>query len=235
MRYNEKFVNTIYNRDWLWKMYVEENRNAYQLARIIGCDTSTVLRWLRKFDIPVKTMSEAVKLAPHPGSHAPRPRRKFADTLHNKEWLKDVYENKGMNASEIAKEAVSSVYTASLALERAGYSHSQSNAMMGRPCIKRKPDEELSEITLRKRARASIPEGPCIICGKPGQQVNHKDRNPRNYTLENLELLCPKCHSKQHALELHVMIEMLKSQYNVPYIEIHQIARDRMIEPETEV
>lgn len=32
-------------------------------------------------------------------------------------------------------------------------------------------------------------------------QVHHKDRNRTNNTLENLELICPNCHCKEHYLK----------------------------------
>ena len=32
-------------------------------------------------------------------------------------------------------------------------------------------------------------------------QVHHKDRNHKNINLENLELICPNCHAKEHFLE----------------------------------
>jgi len=229
MPYDKKYTDTIYNRDWLWKMYIEENRNANQVARIVGCDTGAVLRWLRKFDIPIKDSSEAQKLAPHPGSHAKRLKKKFWDTLHNSGWLKDSYELQGKSASEIAKEVGASVPATIEALQRAGINvRGISRSKIGQLVKKRKCDEELSEIALRKRARNLIPEGPCFICGAVGQHVNHKDRNPRNYSLDNLELLCKKCHSQQHASELHVMIEMLEN-FEVSYIEIYEAARNKLI------
>lgn len=32
-------------------------------------------------------------------------------------------------------------------------------------------------------------------------QVHHKDRDRNNNTLENLELICPNCHCKEHYLK----------------------------------
>ncbi len=33
------------------------------------------------------------------------------------------------------------------------------------------------------------------VTGKPPLEVNHRDGNPLNHTPENLEVLCPNCHS----------------------------------------
>lgn len=43
----------------------------------------------------------------------------------------------------------------------------------------------------------------CVRCGFDAEPkilgVHHKDRNRKNNTLENLEVLCPNCHSLEHA------------------------------------
>ena len=42
----------------------------------------------------------------------------------------------------------------------------------------------------------------CERCGYDDEPrilgVHHKDRNPKNNTLENIEVLCPNCHSLEH-------------------------------------
>jgi 5-methylcytosine-specific restriction endonuclease McrA len=42
----------------------------------------------------------------------------------------------------------------------------------------------------------------CKICGYDVQPkilgVHHKDRNPKNNDMSNLEVLCPNCHSLEH-------------------------------------
>jgi 5-methylcytosine-specific restriction endonuclease McrA len=46
--------------------------------------------------------------------------------------------------------------------------------------------------------------GVCERCGFDVYeilQVHHKDRNKKNIRSENLELLCPNCHAKEHFLE----------------------------------
>lgn len=44
----------------------------------------------------------------------------------------------------------------------------------------------------------------CNHCGKivslTTSHVHHKDRNPRNNTLENLEILCVRCHRLEHVI-----------------------------------
>jgi hypothetical protein len=228
MPYDKRFDTTLYNRDWLYKVYVEENRNAGQVARLLGCDRGAVLRWLRKLDIPVKSTSEACKLAPHPGSHSSRLRKKFWTTLHDEGWLKDAYVTRGLSASEIAREVGASVPATIEALQRAGiYVRGISRAKIGKPRGFR-PDEEVTEQALRARARRSFAEGPCALCGAVGQEVNHKDRNPRHYNQDNLEMLCKKCHAHQHAMELQVLIDRL-ARTGSSYLDVHNEARTRIL------
>lgn len=53
--------------------------------------------------------------------------------------------------------------------------------------------------TSHKRARNLKPPGSCERCGSPrGLHVHHKDNNPFNNELSNLERLCPSCHLKHH-------------------------------------
>ncbi len=84
MPYTKRFQDTLYSSEWLRRVYIDENRNAAQVGALINADKSAVLSALRRHGIPVKDASEAQKLAPHPGSHAPRPRNKFKTTLHDK-------------------------------------------------------------------------------------------------------------------------------------------------------
>lgn len=41
--------------------------------------------------------------------------------------------------------------------------------------------------------------GICEVCGKEGNtELHHKDRNPRNYSRDNIEELCMDCHKRRH-------------------------------------
>lgn len=101
---NAHLIDTVYSREWLHRMYVGEEKNAGQIARLVGCVPTTVLTWLRKFEVPIKSFGDALKRTAHPGSHAPRPRAKFLDTLQNDEWLLERW-NTGIRAAEIARQA----------------------------------------------------------------------------------------------------------------------------------
>ncbi len=233
MPYSKKYEETLYSKDWLQKVYVEENRNAAQVAALISCTRGAVLDSLRRFDIKVKGPSEAQMLAPHPGSHSPRPRADFLGTLHDERWLRERCAE-GLSGEDIAKLVGSSGSAVSYALEKAGI-HRTLRESHGLPLVvpsvrqiiprKKRSD---SSGAMHARARRATPPGPCAVCGRPGDDVNHKDRTPSNNEPENRERLCRRCHRRQHAAEEQVMIEMLK-ELGVPYLRIHLAARERLL------
>ena len=63
--------------------------------------------------------------------------------------------------------------------------------------------KQMSENNHRTIAFENFPH-VCNRCGKPvtltTSQVHHKDRNKKNNTLYNLEILCVKCHRLEHVV-----------------------------------
>lgn len=53
------------DRDWLYQKYVKEKLSTVEIARIYRdqenkwCDPNTISRWLKKHDIPMRTLAEA--------------------------------------------------------------------------------------------------------------------------------------------------------------------------------
>lgn len=50
----------------------------------------------------------------------------------------------------------------------------------------------------RKRALRRFRLGPCERCGARGFDRHHKDRNPVNNARSNVEILCRRCHAREH-------------------------------------
>ncbi len=68
---------------------------------------------------------------------------------------------------------------------------------LGRPRDKAKGCRALKLMLFRHRGEK------CERCGYDKVQIlqaHHKDRNTKNNTLNNLELLCPNCHMEEHHL-----------------------------------
>ena len=61
-----------------------------------------------------------------------------------------------------------------------------------------------NKVTYRPNALKHFPH-VCNICGYNKYlavlQIHHKDKNRRNNTLNNLEILCPTCHEERHFIE----------------------------------
>jgi hypothetical protein len=55
---------------------------------------------------------------------------------------------------------------------------------------------------MHKRAnKVKSINGKCERCPAPGQVIHHKDENPRNNDISNLERLCRACHALHHIHE----------------------------------
>lgn len=217
------------DRELLQRLYVTEARNAAQLAELIGCDKSNVLKALRKHGIEIKDSSEAqkVRTSSH-GSSAPRPRHKYLETLQDPEWLRARIDE-GLNVTDIAKLAKCAGPSVTQALAKYGIKYTpppsktpilpDPNVYRGRRKIAN------SRQSFWHQARRITPASNCAVCKtQPGSDVNHKDRNPANNDPSNLERLCRKCHRGQHTAEAEIMWAMLKDR-GVQYIEVHRQGR----------
>lgn len=53
--------------------------------------------------------------------------------------------------------------------------------------------------TGRHHARNLVPPGHCERCGKPkASDIHHRNGNPLDNSLKNLERICRSCHVKEH-------------------------------------
>lgn len=72
------------SREWLINMYVDQRKTCAEIAEIIGCNSSTVSRALKRHGIPIN-----------------KPISKYP-LLNNKRWLIDTYINQGKSTTEIS-------------------------------------------------------------------------------------------------------------------------------------
>ena len=58
----------------------------------------------------------------------------------------------------------------------------------------------MNYIGYRRKAFANLPNH-CDNCSSPKNlTVHHKDKNPNNNRLQNLQILCEDCHNKIHKI-----------------------------------
>ncbi len=168
------------------------------------------------------------------GSNAPRPRAKFLETLHNKEWLTEQYVTQWKSKAEVGRMAGCAARTVQQALDRLGIKRVELSPDLvgkgftdgrGRPRV---TGDAVTSQVMYGRARRLVAPGPCVVCREVGKHINHKDRNPWNNNPANLERLCVKCHNGQHSVEEAVMIEWLRDRFGVSFMEVHLEARRRL-------
>ena len=51
------------NKNWLKKQYLDKKLSTTQIAKLCNCGSTTIYRWLKNFDIPIRSLGEAVHLA----------------------------------------------------------------------------------------------------------------------------------------------------------------------------
>jgi hypothetical protein len=65
--------------------------------------------------------------------------------------------------------------------------------------FRKKEKHGTSWMTVHYHARNLLPVGSCEICGsEKNVDVHHKNGDPQNNDIQNLQRLCRGCHIKQH-------------------------------------
>ena len=80
------------NKEYLNEEYINLKKTTYEIASNIGCSVETIRRWLKKFDIPIRSKSEAKtgKLHPMYGKHCSEEhKRKISEALKSKNKIKN--------------------------------------------------------------------------------------------------------------------------------------------------
>ncbi len=49
------------NKEWLFHQYVDLKKSIRDIAKICNVGSTTILNWLKKFEIPRRTLSESIK------------------------------------------------------------------------------------------------------------------------------------------------------------------------------
>ena len=50
------------SREWLYQAYVVDKKSSTQMAKEARCKIHTILKWMKHYEIPLRSPSEAVKL-----------------------------------------------------------------------------------------------------------------------------------------------------------------------------
>ena len=83
------------NKDWLYQKYIVEKLNPYQIAKLCKSNHKTIRIWLKKFNILIRSISEATKIA----MNNPDMKNKIS-IVSKRNWGNLVYREKHHKAME---------------------------------------------------------------------------------------------------------------------------------------
>ncbi len=87
--------NPLLNKDWLYEQYVNQLKSSHDIAKEIGCIHVSIINYLKRFNIPVRTNNECFGLRGKTSKSYP--------LLNNKDWLYEQYINQKKTTREIGK------------------------------------------------------------------------------------------------------------------------------------
>lgn len=186
--------------EYLRKKYHGEGMTLAEVANKIGCDLSTVETHMEKNGISRRTISESRAK----GDITP---------LHDEDWLRREYEDKGRNTTDISEELGVTTWAVSIWLRRHGIETRPSLSATGEdnPNWSGGYKKYYGRNWEEQREKAIERDGgKCHICGDPEIQVHHvhpfRTFGLENYEeanrLENLICLCQEHHSQWEGITL---------------------------------
>ena len=90
---SKELYNKLNNKHWLHDQYIVSKKSPDQLGKELSCSFATVTKYLKKHNIPLRTMNEAQGLS-----------KELYNKLNNKDWLYDQYITKEKNTIQLSKE-----------------------------------------------------------------------------------------------------------------------------------
>ena len=57
--YDKEYSDLLLDKDWLYNAYINEKLNTPEIGRILGHNATTIIRYLKRFDIPIRDGSES--------------------------------------------------------------------------------------------------------------------------------------------------------------------------------
>jgi len=83
------------DKDWLYQKYLEEQLSAHQIGKLCKRSVATIINWLNKFNIPIRSRSEA--------NHLNYIRKIGNDKYCDRKWLKGKYLKEKLSTTQIGK------------------------------------------------------------------------------------------------------------------------------------
>jgi len=174
---------------FLIKEYIDDSKSLQQIANRIKCCKKTIWNNLKKYNIPIRTIKESVKLLNRKGENNPS----FKDGRYSKQYLcincnKKISRTSGLYGLGRCKSCVSK-------LRIGNKSPNWNNGSSFEPYPLGWTKTFKEQIRYRDNYR-------CQICGCPEVEcirklhVHHIDYDKNNILPDNLTSLCNSCHNK---------------------------------------
>jgi hypothetical protein len=198
------------DKDVLYRLYIEESKSTSEIGKMLNVDHKTIWRYLQKYNVPIRTLSEARK-----GKHYPKlseakkgkypseeARKKMSEAMtgkphssKGKHYPKMSEAHKGKHLSLEARRKIGDAERGAKNWNyKGGITPENKNIRKG------------IELRLWREAVFARDNWTCQKCGKRGEDLqahhilNFADFPELRTSIENGITLCKNCHDRFHKI-----------------------------------
>jgi len=165
--------------DQLYKLYVVDELSSTEIASITGRTAPNVCYYINKYNIPMRSLSEARRLAIDTG------RSHDHSSKIRKAWKRGCYDS-----PEYREKVSDGVRQSRIWMDTSGENNPN---WKGGVSFEKYPPEFSDDLKLAVRSRDNY---TCASCGYSGMDVHHIDYDKTHNSVDNCITLCRSCHSK---------------------------------------
>ena len=180
------------NKEWLINQYTTLKKSTVQIGKECNVNYGTIIYWLRRFSIKIRTHSEANKIS----HNRPETKKKMSESQKKRKsswWL-------GKHHSKETKKKISEARKGNISEANKGKYGKESSNWKGKMAKEISKYHRIHEIIKRVKPKPN----KCENCGKKTTKLHlsfnhfHKAGNPIYYTKNpnDYTYRCVKCHRK---------------------------------------
>lgn len=187
-------VKAYRDKNWLHNKYIIEKKSMSEIIEI--CDGGAIDYWLKKFNIPIRSHSEAAKI----GMNKPEVKKKQSEAKRGKkrsdETRKKISEgNKGKKKSDETKRKLSEAHKGKKLSEE--HKKSISEALSGEKSANWKGDDARYDAVHKWASKNKSKPEFCEMCGKSGRKLQLSNKTGKLIRdINNFQYVCIFCHRK---------------------------------------